>query len=522
MYKKATIIFIISCLLSSLVSWQFFATVTAASNPPVLITEVQTGFIDGSGVEYPKQEFIELTNVSPSKVNVTNWTLEYLSAANSGAGAPTTTISTLSGQINLNGHALLTHVGYLPVPPDATFGDGDISSSGFLAKSGGHVRLMNGSTMIDCVSWGSASVIAGCDKVTATAPAGYSLQRPFINNFYDKSLGVVNLTPPNPQGGELWPVYDTSGGPANQPGVDNSEPTSKPVCDNILLSEILPNPAGDDTQGEFIELYNPTNQLQSLYGCSLKVGTKQYIFPAEAYLLPSQYKAFPFSTTSLTLANGGGEVDFITTSQVLSTVYPSSGDDQAWALSNGTWFTTTPTPNSTNPLTGSIALIGKTNVDTAETCAAGKYLSTETNRCRNIQTTAVTTSCATGYMRNPVTNRCTKVVVSPTTAVTCQKGYEKNPQTNRCRKITTPATSKTCPAGQERNATTNRCRKIVATTKSNNNNGGVASAISHNYRLIAVVLVLAFGYAVYEYRQDFNNLVARLKNRRLDNDVSLD
>lgn len=485
-----------------------------AAPPPVLITEVQTGFIDTSGVELPRQEFIELTNVSSAAVNLTGWKLEYLSASNDGSTSPTLTIDTLNGQISANGHGIWEHDGYFPVAPDSIFGPGDISSSGLLAKSGGHVRLMYGTSMIDCVSWGSAVTITGCDKVSAVAPAGYTIQRRLTNGIYDKSTGVANLTPATPQGGNIYSLSTT---PPAAPLPTQPQTMPAPDCDNVQLSEILANPVGDDAQGEFIELYNPTDHSQTLYGCSLMLSNgKQYAFTSLDIMNAHEYRAFPYSATGLQLSNSGSTVTLITSVQQMATTYPAAVDDQAWALILGVWYSTSqPTPNAPNSLAlvaDSTAATTATNLlSELEPCSAGKYRNPDTGRCRNIvETVSNSVVCPIGQERNVITGRCRKIAVTAT-QVQCGAGQTRNSDTGRCRKNEVSTTvQKPCEAGQERNTETGRCRKIVA------NSGGkvlgaTTSKKSYHLVLLGIVLTGVLIYAIYEYRHEIRNIARRFK-----------
>jgi hypothetical protein len=511
-YKATTFLIILVSIYASF-GWQS----AQAANPPVLITEVQTGFIDANGVESPKQEFIELANVSSAAVNMTGWKLEYLSSANDGTGSVTQTIDTISGQISINGHGIWEHEGYYPIPPDSIFGVGDTSSSGFLAKSGGHVRLMNGTTMVDCVSWGSAVTIAGCDKVSAAAPAGYTLQRRLTNSTYDKSAGVANLTPATPQGNNIYSTSVTA--PVITPPADPVQPTPVPDCDGLQLSEILANPAGDDAQGEFIELYNPLDHLETLYGCSLQLANgKQYAFTAADSIASKEYKAFPYSATNLQLSNSGTSVTLVMANSQITTTYPEVSDDQAWALLNGGWYLTTqPTPNTANVIYQPAKVTTTTIADTVtaelQPCPVGKYRNPDTGRCRNVVVVAPIVTCTVGQERNPLTGRCRKIAVAAT-PTSCQPDQTRNPDTGRCRKTDAQTTQKPCDAGQERNPDTGRCRKQTTNTGGKVLGDSITKPQTYHYLLVGTILTGVLGYAVYEYRKDFVNKFSFLKNWR--------
>lgn len=491
-----------------------------AQNPPILITEVQAGFTDAVGLEYPKREFIEISNVSSSSFDMTDWRVEYLSAAHTGNGAPTTILATFSGWLPIGGKALFSHSGYVPGLVDRVFGEGDSSASGLLAKSGGHIRLMNGSYMVDCVAWGSASVIEGCDKVGASSPAGHSIQRPLDQNGnYDKLMGVKNLQPISPHGGDLYdPRVVSEPTDPNDPDIPSQEPEEpSQTCQAIKLSEVVANPAGDDTAGEFIELHNPTGQTQPLLGCSLKVSARQYVFTADQVLQAGEYKAYYYTATGLPLTNSGSEVKLVLTSSEQATTYPALADDIAWADVGGRWQTTNiPTPNAPNLLPTSEP--DETVLMSNDPCPAGKYRNPETNRCKNIETDTDITPCTPGQQRSPETGRCRKIITASTGLAVCDVGEERNPATNRCRKITaTQATVKPCETGQERNPETNRCRKAITATANGGEVDDSGSGTLQNYKILIIVLLLVLAYVIYEYRQEiaraFNTVKLRLVKR---------
>lgn len=510
------------------------APLVSADAASALITEVQTGYIDANtGLEYPKQEFVEVANVSSAKLPMDGWRLEYLSAAHTGEGAPTATLVTIQGTLPINGQALFSYVGYNPSPSDLVFGEGSTASSGMLAKSGGHIRLMNGNTMIDCVAWGSATAITGCDKISSVPAAGQTIQRPHSENgSYEKSLGVKALSPPTPQGGELYPSWETPviPGSPNEPGTDPADPEApeepteptdpteptepEPArCSTIELSEVLPNPAGSDTDSEYIELHNNSSQAASLFGCTLRIGSagKTYVFPAESQLAAHEYRAFYYAATGLQLTNSGGEVWLLGEEVQTSLTYPTSGDDQAWAFIEGSWQTTFyPTPHAVNSLGPKTDSPEDVIAAALESCPVGKYRNPETNRCKNIEAAdSGPTACDPGQERNPETNRCRKIPVAATVTA-CPEGQERNPSTNRCRKIASASTPTPCAEGQERNPETNRCRKVTAAPTKSNTDTPKSNGIQ-NYRILIAVLILIVGYAVYEYRQDILGQLNKLR-----------
>jgi hypothetical protein len=124
-----------------------------------------------------------------------------------------------------------------------------------------------------------------------------------------------------------------------------------------LITEILPNPAGtgNDSVGEFIELYNPNSSLFSLSGFTLQSGTASlhnYVFPVGAGIPANGFAVFYSLTTGLSMSNASGQVRLLSPagSPIAATdAYADAKDGQAWALAGGRWqWTVRPTPGSTN------------------------------------------------------------------------------------------------------------------------------------------------------------------------------
>lgn len=74
----------------------------------------------------------------------------------------------------------------------------------------------------------------------------------------------------------------------------------------IYISELLPNPAGKDTEGEWIEICSAGNENESLYGWKVQnTKGKTFSLPDQT-LQPYTYVTFDYSDTRLTLTNTGG------------------------------------------------------------------------------------------------------------------------------------------------------------------------------------------------------------------------
>lgn len=321
--------------------------------------------------------------------------------------------------------------------------------------SSGHIILANANTEVDRLGYGNANSPEG-----VRAPAlrgGVSLKRctdlqGMSIDSDDNSLDFyLNDSPLDGQPGRPCPQA--------------AEPT-KPPCSGVVLSEILPNPAGADAGKEFIEIYNPTNASVQLEGCSILVGGKTYDLPADALLEAKTYKAFYDSETKLTLPNSaGGSVTLMTADTEETVDYPvNMKDNIAWALVDDKWQeTNNPTPNVANEQSkqDTPAVVGMGGG--LAPCPEGKYRHPETKRCRNNETANGLTPCREGQERNPATNRCRSIAANSRELTPCKEGQERNPDTNRCRSTSAAANQLVpCKAGQERNPETNRCRSTAA------------------------------------------------------------
>ncbi len=252
------------------------------------------------------------------------------------------------------------------------------------------------------------------------------------------------------------------------------EPEPKNLCQGLVLSEIAVNIALDK---QFIEVYNPTDEIVDLKGCRLWTswsGASEHGFD-DVELLSQQYLAVFLKDTKLQLSRTDvakielrNELGDVVDELTLEAQTPNSSQIRINDEFIKTFALTPNLPNielpelpcsvgyGFNQTTGSCQKIAVVNNTTDEemVCEVG-YEVGYTGTCVKV--------CAEGYERNPDTNRCRKIVDElETTLAPCPVGYERNPETNRCRKITTTTQAglAPCPIGYERNLDTNRCRKI--------------------------------------------------------------
>lgn len=474
----------------SILPVQVLAADSLASNN-LLITEIKTG----GPIEGQPTEFVRIDNNSDDEVSLEGVVLEYakISAVVADCGIDWKSQDSSSAVKTVELEGVLSTRSSLFV--EMSMND----------NAGGSLHLIKEDSVFDTVGWGLSVSQGVCvEGVHAETPEkGKSIKR-YVNSdgFVDTDDNSKDFAvSAEPLAGEFPVVED-------EEEVDEPEVPQEPVCEGVVLSEVLPNPSGSDTGNEYIEIYNPTNEDINLAGCSIKVGNSEKAL--EDIMGPGYLVIY-----GITLPNAaGGQVELISANTEEVVIYPADlKDDEAWADVEGTWqITNQPTPGKAN-LASRVEVVAAEEESALEPCPEGKFRNPETNRCKNIESEEGLKPCDTGQFRNPETNRCKSIASSISELKPCDEGQYRNPETNRCRKISSDGSNlKPCDEGEERSAETNRCRKVA----------GVSTDIpsepeqnSSNVNLILVSLFVATAvfYGIYEYRDSIGNALAKLKGK---------
>jgi hypothetical protein len=529
------------------------------SGSKLIISEIQTGGFGSDLVtEDPQIEYIELYNSSLDTIELNGWELQYLKVDHDGVSPPTRFIATFNQNHKVLAQSTFV-VGSEFISQQIDYKYDKYSSTGQLPKTGGTVRLVSADkTVISIIGYGTAKQFLA---EPAVAPGvGNSIQVCLKNGIpllsgnnkndylvYDtatmgSSVACVQ-TEPDP-----IPEPDPTDPPPTDPPSDNQGDqtvisTPNISCEGVVLSEIMPNPAGSDAGKEFIELHNPTNDFIDLSGCYITVigNTKKYTLP-NIEISPDEYITISDLQSGIILNNSSGGTVLLVdlnNNEIYQVTYPAGlEDDVSWALSNNNWQQTyintpglanvilslkpCPAGQERNPDTGRcINIVSESTLVLLAPCPAGQERNPATNRCRLIgASSSALEPCKPGQIRNPETNRCKSVVETISKLTPCKPGQERNPETNRCRNIVVAASLKPCPAGQERNPDTGRCRKVAVI-----NNGDVLETLgvsdvptipgSHNGLIIGgVVMVLTLAYGLWGWRQDIISNLGKLRFRR--------
>lgn len=349
-----------------------------------------------------------------------------------------------------------------------------------LNNTGGTIELKVNNTVVQAITYGNIA-----EKKSCTATKG---EDTWVCETTDYSPA------PELSDNEIFtedaPVEQTEGQTETE---EDSTITEGCLAPGVTITEILANPTGADTDGgEFVELYNSSDQDAALTGCWLHTDKQDKVL-LDSYTVKS--KAYLVVSLADKLLNGGGEVWFVTANKEDIFEYPSLKSNQAWALIDNLWqLTDRPTPGAAN-LPNAPAEEAENTEEAIKTCPAGKYLNPATNRCKNILSDAEDlVACKEGYERNPETNRCRKIAsaAQTSTLTPCKDGYERNPETNRCRKITTSTTAN-------------------SSSSSTTTNSDPTEQISTKLLTPAAALAMMFG--LYEYKEDARNGARRVRNK---------
>lgn len=282
-------------------------------------------------------EWIELVNIGPVPLNLADWTIE--------DGAETKT--RLDGAIGIGPQRFLV----VRKP------------KGALNNSGDRIALKNPSgNTVDAVTYGEWNDGRVSDNApTASDPASVARLVDGVDTDDDRRDFVRTEVPtpgtPNVITGAPTPAGDAV------PRSASSTVTSPPVPDRpiVILSELLPNPAGSDDAAEFIELANVGGQPADVAGWRLRdeLGSEYVIAPSDGptAIAAGGTLALPRSRTAIALNNTGGEtIKFFAPGHDRATATASfdgaAPEGLAWARgTDGRWsWTLTPTPGKPNDI----------------------------------------------------------------------------------------------------------------------------------------------------------------------------
>lgn len=315
----------------------------------IVINEVQ---IAGSTAT---DEFIELYNTGSDSTNLSGWRL---------------TKRTVSG----NEYNLLASFPQLTIQPGSFFVIGHENFSGTkqatystsqsMASDNTIVLYQDaGETIVDVVGFGTATMNEGA--ACPNPQESKSAQR--IPNGADTNHNASDFLTATPTPGAQNGVGDplSSGQPATthtnpdsnpSSSIANAQPASgQNVMADIVISEILPNPAGSDTDGEWIELKNNTMVEVDLSGWILEDSSGHGFLVSKSLantdVAANGYYSLEYAQTKISLNNVTDVVILKRPNGVVAdrVSYSDLTEGQSYVRIDKTWkVTDTPTKNASN------------------------------------------------------------------------------------------------------------------------------------------------------------------------------
>lgn len=127
------------------------------------------------------------------------------------------------------------------------------------------------------------------------------------------------------------------------PGRVNSVPPEdipEPTVDyrgKLFINELLPNPIGDDTTGEWVELYNSSDEILVLEG--LRLGDTSNHYPLTGQLASHQYLVVPRSQSGIALNNTSDHIVLTDahSETIDQTDYSNAKEGKSWARNDESW-----------------------------------------------------------------------------------------------------------------------------------------------------------------------------------------
>jgi len=283
-------------------------------------------------------EWIELYNNTNQDINLEGWSLYEQESL----------IESLTGIIKAHSYYLIERTDDSTIQNIAASQEPSSWGGYGLNNNGEHLKLLNQESIIDEVDC-SEGWFAG-----ESSPSHKTMER--INS-QETGSGLDNWQN-NFSTEEI--AFDSQGNPINgTPNVKNStRPKNKPeeivYSSSVIINEILPSPEGADSENEWIELKNQSNQEISLFDWIIKdkKGTINiYVFPEETVIGPQGFLVLIRPITNITLNNSEDGLELIQPNQnIISTVnYINAPLGESYNYISSEWvWSDQPSPNDLN------------------------------------------------------------------------------------------------------------------------------------------------------------------------------
>lgn len=276
-------------------------------------------------------EWIELVNLTDQEINLADWALEDASGKHYTIKQNSTIASTT-----------IAPKGYFVLPRAAT----DISLNNTGTET---LKLLNSNEQtIVAISY------------AGPAPEGSAWARNSDGHYEwtatptPSASNVITLPVPKAENNNSPPSGAQTPATRNQQTISSStQNLETDTLPSLTINELLPNPIGDDTDGEWIELKNESNDEVSLSGFALSdaSGASHTFTTQSGQIPPYGFLLLPRAQTKIVLNNDGDTLSLVFQGHaVTQTHYGKSEEGQSFARDeqeNYAW-TTSPTPGKAN------------------------------------------------------------------------------------------------------------------------------------------------------------------------------
>lgn len=252
-------------------------------------------------------EYVELENVGDEEVDLAGWTVS--------DGVSSYTIT--AGDV---GSTLIAARGFF-----------------VLSRSVSGIALNNSGSETVTLASPEGRII---DTVTYTAPIAENAS---YSRFAEQWQWTTVLTPGQVNAAATTPSDPSSDAHSSLPALQTSR--------FVLLNEVLPNPAGSDVDGEFIEVVNTGKEQVNLRGWKVTTTTASFVFDRDVMIEAGEIIAFFRPTIRLALPNTQPTSLFLVDpfgSVVSGVQYPRSVANKSFSRFGKHWSWTEPSPNAVN------------------------------------------------------------------------------------------------------------------------------------------------------------------------------
>ena len=236
------------------------------------------------------EEWVEIYNNTSRNIDLTSWTIE------EGSGAKTSLVGILSGSGKEK---------FLVIEKPK----GNLNNAGDII-----ILRDNNGILIDQVAYGNWDDGNLANNAPTASDPGSSARKfdgqNSFNNFNDFSF---TITPTKGTSNIINAVAD-----GEEDDVSASEKKLYDYSNDLIISEIFPNPIGSDAEMEFIELYNGSDKEMNILGWQLGDNSKtKYKFKEDVFIKSGEYFALYRKESKIALNNSGDKVK----------LYPPLADD---------------------------------------------------------------------------------------------------------------------------------------------------------------------------------------------------